>query len=247
MRLLASVGSSTQPHIHCDLGKRAESHRLCPDHTTLPRLIPILILLIASGCAGKGGKAEVLRNDEQGIHVRTKNVEVKVGDLSKFKSELESAPNSEQPSSIDENGNAVLGSVWKAVALDIGGRYGWMLFGGGLIGLFGAAFLFGTPFRKSGMALGAVSGGVLILAMAPKSAIAAVVIGGFLVAVGFGAWRLRSRNLKSARTSAANLKAKGKPDAAVAVLREAKAPEWPIENVKADAAEVKAMVAPPQP
>jgi hypothetical protein len=244
MRLLASVGSSTQPHIHCDLGKRAESHRLCPDHTTLPRLIPILILLIASGCAGKGGKAEVLRNDEQGIHVRTKNVEVKVGDLSKFKSELESAAGANAPSSIDDNGNAVLGSVF---ALDIGDRYGWMLFGGGMLGLFGAAFLFGTKFKKSGMALGVASGAVLILALAPKSAIAAVVIGGFLVAVGFGAWRLRSRNLKSARTSAANLKAKGKPDAAVAVLREANAPEWPIENVKADAAEVKAMVAPPQP
>jgi hypothetical protein len=204
------------------------------------RVLPILILLIASGCVDKGGKAEVLRNDEQGIHVRTKNVEVKVGDLSKFKSELESAAGANASSSIDDNGNAVLGSVF---ALDIGDRYGWMLFGGGMLGLFGAAFLFGTKFKKSGMALGVASGAVLILALAPKSAIAAVVIGGFLVAVGFGIWRMRRRELKSARASAANLKPK-EPRAGVAILRQVNAPEWRAANAEADAAEVKAMVAP---
>jgi hypothetical protein len=220
----------------------------------LPRLLPILILLIASGCVDKGGKAEVLRNDEQGIYLKTpRGFELWYGDIAEFASALESPADAEQPSSIDENGNIILGKVRAALAASVNDKTAWMFAGAGiLLMLAGVLLAWKGRYKLAGMVggLGIFVAGFPVL-MEKGGAILAGLFIVAVVALGVaGVWMgmkaHRKRELESARESAAKLMPT-EPRAAVAVLREAKAPEWPIENVKADAAEVKAMVAPPQP
>jgi hypothetical protein len=209
----------------------------------------ILIACLVGGCAAKGGDAKVERADEQGIHVKTRNAEVWVGDLSEFVSTLTGPDNANAPSSISEDENgwaATLGSAWAPLRASVNDQTAWMFAGAGiLLMLAGVVLAWRGKYTLAAMVgmLGVFvagfpvimeRGGGILTGLFILTVVALGVAGGWV------AWRrYRYERLKCARESAQKLKEQGDRRAAVAVLREAKAPEWELENVKSDVAEAK--------
>jgi hypothetical protein len=242
-------------------GKRATPEHLRQLHAAarvqgdvlMTRLLPlILIACLVAGCAAK-----TRINQESGRDVRLDlpdgtSIEVKSTSQSKGSLTVPKGTNGGSGLDISEKGNSASLAGWFApLRMEVGDRWGWMLMAGGIAGLFAAAFLFGTKFRQTAFWVGLAGGAMLILALASQATINAVLIGTVLLAVAFGAWRFikgeKKKRIEGARKSAVVLKERGDRRAAVAVLREAKAPEWELENTKADVAEVKAAVAPADP